>query len=67
MTAQLLNATELMALVGLKHSRFHELRKTGAFKHLETLRPLGQRRYSKILVDRYLAGMSTVQLGRRTA
>lgn len=64
---ELLNATELAARLGLGHSRFHQLRKRGAFKHLETLRPLGVRKYSRVLVDHYLAGRSTTQLGRRTA
>lgn len=66
-TPELLNAKELAARLGYGHSRFHQLRKQGVFRHLETLRPVGTRRYSKVLVDHYLAGRSTAQLGRRTA
>ena len=65
MTGELLTATELMARLGLKKSAFYRREQAGQFKHLEVTRPIGARRYSTVLVDRFLAGESTVQLGGR--
>jgi hypothetical protein len=60
----LLNARELMARVGLKASRFYALERQGFWKFLETKRPLGHRRFARVLVEKYLAGESAVQLRR---
>jgi hypothetical protein len=60
-----LNATELMAALGLKKSRFHQLRQQGAFRAFEVKRPIGIRRYSRALVEAHLAGESVTRLGRR--
>lgn len=40
------------------------LQQRQAFKHLEIARPVGVRRYSRVLVDRYLAGQSTARIGQ---
>lgn len=66
-TAELLTDQELMARVGLKKSRFYELKAQKAWKFLETARPVCGRRYAKVLVDRYLAGESVSQFGQRRA
>jgi hypothetical protein len=62
---ELLNATELRARLGLGATRFNELRRAGKWDHLRVKGPVGYRVYSRLLVDRYLAGESTVQLGSR--
>lgn len=67
MTPDLLNAREVMARLGLKRSAFYRVEAAGKLKHLLVTRPLGARRYSRVLVDRFLAGESTVQLVRRAS
>ncbi len=64
----LLTATELMARVGLKRSQFHLYRRRGLYRHLEVARPVGQRKYSRVLVEKFLAGEPVTRLmQRRTA
>ena len=63
--SDLLNASEFMARLGLKKSRFHVLRALGKFKAFEVCRPIGNRRYARVLVDQYVAGESVAKLGRR--
>lgn len=66
---ELLSPRDLIQRFGLSEQSFYSYQRRGAFKHLEVSRPIGVRRYSKVLVDRYLAGQSTVRFGRgsRTA
>lgn len=60
----LLTPGDLRVILGLKHSVFHQHQKRGAFKHLEVKRPIGLRRYSRALVEQFVAGESTVPIGR---
>jgi hypothetical protein len=63
----LMNAKEVANFLGLPMSTFHLHRARGAFRHLETLRPAGTRKYARVLVEAYAARQSTVALGRRSA
>ena len=53
---ELLNSTELAAILGIRHSRFALLAKAHAFDLFLVQPPIGQRRYSGIKVGKYLAG-----------
>ena len=64
-TPELLNATEFRQRLGLGSTRFYELRALGKFKAFEVCRPIGNRRYARVLVDQYVAGESVAKLGRR--
>jgi hypothetical protein len=55
-TPDLLKAAELMARFGLRRSRFYELARQGAFDALKVKPTFGPRCYSRVLVERYLAG-----------
>lgn len=61
--ADLLTNRHLMKRLGLQKSQFYVLQKQGKFRHLEVRRPVGTRRYSRALVDQFVAGESTVRLG----
>jgi hypothetical protein len=63
-TPELQSARDLMKRFGVSSSTFYELEKRGHFRHLEVKRPVGVRRYSRRLVDLFLAGESTVAFGR---
>ncbi len=63
MTPGLLNATELSQRLGLSRTTFYVWRSLGRLKQFETTRPYGQRKYSVLLVERYLAGQSTARIG----
>jgi predicted DNA-binding transcriptional regulator AlpA len=67
-TPALMNASELMGVLGLKKSHFYRLRKLGKFRPFEVKMPIGSRRYSRQLVDRHVAGEFVFRIGeRRTA
>lgn len=61
----LFNDTDLRRELGISERTFYRLKKRGQFKVFEVARPIGQRRYSRVLVDRYLAGESPAVLGGR--
>lgn len=61
----LLNGGELQAVLGVSARTFYRLKKQGRMKMFEVARPLGQRRYSSVLVRRYLNGESMSQFGSR--
>ena len=63
--SELLGPSDLMRIFGVKRARFYALQKAGKFRHLEVQRPFGTRRYSRVLVERFVAGESTSQFGRR--
>lgn len=67
MTNTPLNGIELARALGISEASYHVRRKRGEFRHLELTRPVGQRRYSRSLVEQFLAGQSTVRLGRRAS
>jgi hypothetical protein len=52
----LLNAAEMARLWDITVSQFYKLAKTGAFDVFKVTPSIGPRRYSKRLVERYLAG-----------
>lgn len=62
---EVIPAAEVMRRIGLKKSRFYALEKQGKFRMLEVSRPIGTRRYARVLVDRYVAGESVSQYGKR--
>jgi predicted site-specific integrase-resolvase len=61
MTEPLLNAKEVCALLGIKHSTWANWKKQGFASRFETVRPMGQRRYVRARVDAYLRGDETRQ------
>lgn len=61
----LLNGTELAQKLGYSETQFLKFKREGKFRMFEVKRPLGQRRYSRALVEQYLAGESTVAIGGR--
>lgn len=68
-----LNGKELARALGISETTYHQRRRLGLYRALEVSRPVGQRRYSRALVERYLAGESIAAFGsgrnvfRRTA
>ena len=62
----LMNASEVMRLLGISRSDWERKKKEFA-KMFEVKRPMGIRRYSRHKVEAYGRGESTVSLGRRTA
>ena len=58
----LLNAKELAAALGISESGFHAKRKTLA-PLFEVKRPVGHRRYSQALVERYKRAESMALIG----
>lgn len=58
---------QLMQVLQLKHSRFCELQKQGAYRFLEVKRPIGRAKYSSALVKKYVNGDSPAVFIRRTA
>lgn len=63
----LLNNRELMQALGISERTFYRMEKDGKFRRFLTAMPLGQKKYAKALVDRYLAGESLSQFGSRRA
>lgn len=63
----LLNAKEVCALLGIKHSTWANRKKLGWHKQFQTTRPIGQRQYARVLVERFINGEMTNQFGRRSA
>lgn len=67
----LLSAKEAAALLGISVSHFHKLKVQGAMKKFEMARPLGLLgkrsvyRYSRVLIEAFLAGESPSRIGRR--
>jgi len=53
---ELLGAQELAAIFRVKHARFHQLAKAGAFDAFLVKPAIGNKCYSGIKVYRYLAG-----------
>jgi hypothetical protein len=66
-TCALLNGKELAEMFGLPLSTFHLHRRQGAFRHLEVLRPVGHRKYSRELAEAFLRRESTVRFVRRSS
>lgn len=62
---ELLNAKELAARLGVSGNKFHDLRRRGLLRMFEVSRPLGRRKYARVLVERYLAGESMSTFGER--
>jgi hypothetical protein len=60
----LLGPRDLMVRLNIKSSHFYQLQKRGTFRFLEVSRPIGSRRYSRVQVERFLGGESTVKIGR---
>lgn len=60
----LLKASEVARRFGISANYFYRLEKAGQFRHLLTQRPVGLRRYSRKLVERFTDGESTVRFGR---
>ena len=54
-------ARELMERIGLKKSAFYKREKANEFKHLRLERPVGARKYSRALVEKFFRGESTVE------
>ena len=59
---EVLNTKELLERLGISYRTFYRHRRQ--LQHLEVKRPIGQRRYSRVLVEQFVAGESTVQFGR---
>lgn len=59
----LLNAKEVAAKLGRGEAWFHKHRPTLA-PLFQIPRPIGQKRYSSVLVDRYVSGQSPTKFGR---
>lgn len=55
---------DLMRRLGMSQAPFYAHQKAGEFRFLEVSRPIGRFRYSRVLVDRFLAGESVVAFGR---
>ena len=62
---ELLNASELQQRLCISEAKFRQVKRDGHLRMFEVSRPLGQRRYSRVLVERYLAGESASVLGGR--
>jgi hypothetical protein len=60
----LLTPGELRERIGLKWTQFCHYQKLGKYDHLKVTRPIGKRKYSRELVDKFMAGESTVKLGK---
>lgn len=54
---ELLGPSELRAILGLKQARFYELQKLGAFDRFRVKYAIGTKRYSGVIVARYLDGL----------
>lgn len=67
MDALLLNARETARLLGVSERTFHRLARLGHWRMCEVARPLGQRRYSRALVEQYGRGQTMNAFGRRRA
>lgn len=52
----LLGPTDLMAILDIKKTRYHELEKIGAFDHLRVRPAIGPKCFSGTLVWRWLQG-----------
>jgi predicted site-specific integrase-resolvase len=63
--AGLMNAREVWERLGISRATFFRRRKQ--FGHLLVTRPVGHRCYSRAKVEQFVAGESTVLLGRRRA
>lgn len=61
----LLTAAEASALLGIKTSTWAKRKQLGWTKQFEVFRPMGQRRYARALIERYLAGEADIRFGRR--
>lgn len=68
---ELLSAAELAIVLRYKHAHFGRLERAGAFDQFKVHPPIGTRRYSGVLVRRYLCGEPlegrSFGLGRRRA
>lgn len=64
MSAELLNAKECCQRFGIGHSTWAKRKKRGWTRQFEVKRPEGQKRYAKVLVEQFIKGESTVQIGR---
>ena len=59
----LLTPAQLMRVLQVGRSRFHQRQARGEFRFLEVSRPVTLARYSGELVRRYVAGQSTAYFG----
>lgn len=59
----LLNGKGLARKLEISDSTYQRRRRLGEFKRFEVAHPIGDRRYSVVLVDRFLAGQSLVGIG----
>lgn len=64
-TPAVMNASEVMALLGIKPTAWRARKLSGWTKQFEVSRPVGQRRYARVLVERHINGEPTNQYGRR--
>ena len=64
--SELLNRNELAAALGISRWTLarREAEYPGYSKRFEVTQPVGQRRYSPVLVERFKAGDSIVKFGR---
>jgi predicted DNA-binding transcriptional regulator AlpA len=58
-----LTATELMQVLGLRKSAFYRHEAAGRFRCLQVPRPIGVKRYSGYLVERYRSGEPLARIG----
>lgn len=63
MSDHLLNATELMDVLGISHATFY--RKKKEYERLfQVKQPVGHRRFSRYIVERYLRMESPARFGK---
>lgn len=53
---ELLSAAELAVVMRIKHAQFHKRERAGAFDAFKVFPPIGTKRFSGVLVGRYLRG-----------
>lgn len=55
---------ELLQRLGMGYRAFYRHQKAGEFKRFELKNPIGRWRYSRVLVDKFLAGESVANFGK---
>jgi hypothetical protein len=60
----LLNQTELATVLGVTRDWINRHRTSPQVTQFETRQPMGQRKYARALVEKFLAGESVVRFGK---
>jgi hypothetical protein len=64
MSRPLLNQTELATVLGVTRDWINRHRTSPKVTQFEVKQPMGQRKYARALVEKFLAGESVVRFGK---